>query len=216
MALSTLWGSRSGSVPLAWVIGVPGGQGVIVGRVVASGLLGLSAAAESAVVASPFVGIQVRRIIGVTSRSWRAAQSPTRDRAWTGQIERCSPRWSADCRRCCGGIAWSRRPRSCAGIVAWSPRSGLEPRRLLRSELGIDRHPPAPMTARPTEPTVSPHDHHATDLHDTQDLTFYRRDESARPDSRSSVSTSRAEPGLWISWMPPSWASSMMVGEDGR
>jgi hypothetical protein len=94
--------------------------------------------------------------------------------------------------------------------VVWNPAGCCAP------NWGLTATPPAPMTARPTEPTVSPHDHQATDLHDTQDLTFYRRDESARPDSRSSVSTSRSEPGLWISWMPPSRASSTMARQGGR
>jgi hypothetical protein len=71
----TLWGSRSRPALLTWVIGVPGRQGMIVGRVVASALLGLPSAAESAVVARPFVGIQGRRAPGATSRSRRAAQS---------------------------------------------------------------------------------------------------------------------------------------------
>jgi hypothetical protein len=48
---------------------------MIVDRVVASASFGLSAAAEPAVVARPFVGIQRRRTPRVTSRSHRAAQS---------------------------------------------------------------------------------------------------------------------------------------------
>jgi transposase len=48
---------------------------MIVDRVVASASFGLSAAAEPAVVARPFVGIQGRRTPRVTSRSHRAAQS---------------------------------------------------------------------------------------------------------------------------------------------
>jgi len=55
-------------VPLTWVIGVAGRQGMIVSRVVASSLLDLPSAGEPADVAGPLVGIQGRRAPGVASR----------------------------------------------------------------------------------------------------------------------------------------------------
>ncbi|MGH4007497.1 MAG: hypothetical protein ACRDTH_04910 [Pseudonocardiaceae bacterium] len=53
----TLWGSRSRPVPLTWVVGVLGRQGMIVRRVVAPALLDLPSAAELAVVARPLVDV---------------------------------------------------------------------------------------------------------------------------------------------------------------
>lgn len=63
----TLWGSRIRSAPLTWMIGVPGWQGTVVGRVVASALPDLPPAAESAVVAQPLLGVQGRGTPGVAA-----------------------------------------------------------------------------------------------------------------------------------------------------
>jgi hypothetical protein len=52
-----LWGSRSRPVPLTWVLGALGRQGMIAGRVVAAAVPDLSQAIESAVVAWSLVGV---------------------------------------------------------------------------------------------------------------------------------------------------------------
>src|SRR3954465_3114641 len=48
----------------------------------------------------------------------------TRDRAWTGPTEPCSPPSSNACLRRCAGIAWSLQPPSSGGTLGWLPRSG--------------------------------------------------------------------------------------------
>jgi hypothetical protein len=73
--LRTLWGSRSRPAPLTWVMGVLGGQGMIVNRGVASAQPDLPPACKSAVVAWPLVSIQGRRAAGVAPGSRCAAQS---------------------------------------------------------------------------------------------------------------------------------------------
>jgi len=52
-----VWGSRSRLVPLTWVLGALGRQGMIAGRVVAAAVPDLSQASESAVVAWSLVGV---------------------------------------------------------------------------------------------------------------------------------------------------------------
>jgi hypothetical protein len=72
-------------VPLTWVIGVLGRRGMIVSRVVAPPLLDFSAAAEPAVAAWPFAGVQGCRTSGVASRSRRVAQSQPETPAGLGE-----------------------------------------------------------------------------------------------------------------------------------
>ncbi|MGB8198996.1 MAG: hypothetical protein WCF33_04745 [Pseudonocardiaceae bacterium] len=69
--VNTLWGSRSRPVPLSWVVGVLGRQGMIVSRVVASPLFDLPGAAEPAVVTRPLVGVQgvLRHEVAVLRRA---------------------------------------------------------------------------------------------------------------------------------------------------
>jgi len=112
-------GFQNSAVPMAWVISVLARPGMIVSRVVASGVFDLPAAAEPAVDTWSLVGVQGRGTFGVAAWSRRTAQSQSEAPSGLGGssgVRRACPEIAADTPE---ETAGSHRARSCAGIVAW-------------------------------------------------------------------------------------------------